>query len=101
MPTHAANGSINVSVVDGLTKVSSTAANGSMNVVSLTAPIQTSPQVGVYHASGAFNVVLNNSTTTNIGSYARNGAYNVSTNAGSSVRDPNGALRVTVVAGAL
>jgi len=101
MPTHAADGSINVTVVAGTTTLGTTAADGSMNVVSLAAPIQTDPQVGVYDNSGAFNVVLNNTTAAPIGSYALNGAYNVATNAGRGIRDPNGALRVTVVSGAL
>ena len=101
MALHAADGSFNVTVVNGLTPVGVYAVDGSINVFSRPIPINTDPQVGVYHPCGAWNVVLNNTTAAPIGSYARNGAYYVSTNAGSGVRDPNGAQRVTVVSGAL
>lgn len=101
MGIYAANGSFNITVVTGAAPVGVYAADGSINVFSRPIPIQTDPQVGVYHPCGAWNVVLNNTTAAPIGAYAQNGAYYVSTNAGAGVYDPNGALRVTVVSGAL
>jgi hypothetical protein len=90
MPAHAADGSINVTVVNGSTYVGRYAPNGSMNVVSRTEGTYT----GIHHPSGAMNVVLSNSPSKKGrspggGPYVAVSPYT------------NGGDRVTVVSGAL
>lgn len=90
MGLYAADGSINVSVVDGLTYVGAYAANGSYNVI---AGPSTS---GLYHPSGA-HYVATAPINTNVGRSAPDGSWYVA----QSPYNPSGAMRITVVAGAL
>jgi hypothetical protein len=88
---HAADGSINVTVVDGTSITGLYAADGSWNVVNVTG---STDWEGVYHACGALNVTL---VSSGLGQfYAANGSINVS-------EDPYilGTMRVTAVSGSL
>lgn len=90
MSLYAADGSWNVTVVDGSTRVGVQASDGSYNVVDASA--ETDP-VGVYHASGALNVTP---TTDPVdGRYAANGSLYVSESEADT-----GAQFITIVDGA-
>lgn len=88
---HAADGSLNVTVVSGTSLTGLYAADGSINVV----VTDGSSYVGAYAPCGAWNVFL---VTSGIkGYYAPNGAMNVT-------QTPylvSGAVRVTVLSGSL
>lgn len=57
MPVYAADGSTNVTVVDGSAPVGWQAADGSLNVFQ----VDGSDWVGAYHSSGARNVIVTTS----------------------------------------
>lgn len=89
-----ANGYVSTTEVDGSTLVGLIAADGSINIVDATAE---TTNVGVYHASGAYNVTVVDGTA-NVGAYAANGSLNVitgSTSVNYGLRHPCGALNVT------
>jgi len=86
---YAADGSINVTVVDGTTLVGSYAADGSLNVVDASASGVPS---GVYHPSGALNVTPTEDPVLSI--YAPNGSVYVTEDSANT-----GAMRITVVSG--
>lgn len=88
---YAADGSINVTVVDGSSYTGLYAADGSWNVFKADGT-----HFGYYHPCGAMIVTVA-STGTVVGSHAADGSVNVCT----SPYDPSGALRVTVVSGSL
>lgn len=88
MSLYAADGSFNVTVVDGTTLTGLYAANGSINVVERDGTTLT----GLYHPCGAWNVVVSNGST--LGTYHPCGAFNVSV----SPYQYN-AVKVTVVSG--
>jgi len=90
MPTHAADGSINISVVTGAAITGLTAADGSMNVVTSPGTI-----VQQQHPCGARYVT--NVAGGVVGYYAANGSMNVAV----SPYVATGAVRVTVVSGVL
>ena len=85
------DGSIRVTVVDGLTRVGTYAADGSWNVIEAPGPATT--KVGVYHSCGARYVTLQAVAVSSI--YAPDGSLNVSVTPYVS-----GTQKVTVVAGA-
>lgn len=88
---HAADGSLNVTVVTGSTYTGLYAPDGSLNVVLATA----GTYVGAYHPCGAWYVTL--VTNEAVGRYALNGSLNV-------VESPfsaTGAVRVFAVSGDL
>lgn len=89
MALYAADGSINVTVVDGTALIGRYAANGSWNVFQTTGT-----QRGAYHPCGAFNVTVDNTGPNAI--RAADGSMNVTT----TPFNGKGAQRVTVVAGA-
>lgn len=91
MSLYAADGSLNVTVVDGSTLTGLYAADGSINVVETDG----SSYVGAYAPCGAWNVYL--VTNELVGYYAPNGAMNVC----ESPYAATGAVRVTVVSGSL
>ena len=91
MTLRAADGSTNVTVVDGSSYTGLYAADGSLNVVQ----VPGSAYTGLYHACGAYNVVLYTTGETTIQHPC--GAWLVS-QAGAYV--PN-TYQVTVVSGAL
>jgi hypothetical protein len=62
MGTRAADGSNNVTVVDGSAYTGLNAADGSLNVVQ----VNGSAYTGLYHACGAYNVVLYTTGATTI-----------------------------------
>ena len=86
---YAADGSINVTVVDGSVRTGVYAANGSWNVIE--APGGT--PVGAYHPCGALYVTV--VTSGLVGHYAADGSMNVA----EAPYTATGAVRVTVVAG--
>lgn len=89
MALYAANGNINVTVVNGSTFVGAYAPDGSLNVVEDTGSTLT----GVIHPSGALNVRL---TTSDVFSrHHPNGSVYVATNGS------KGAMSVNVVSGSL
>lgn len=88
---YAADGSLNVSVVDGTSLTGLYAANGSLNVVVATG----SSFVGAYHPCGAWYVTAVTSGV--VGHYAADGSMNVA----ESPYTATGAVRVTVVSGSL
>ena len=90
MSLYAADGSFNVSVVDGTSITGLYAADGSINVVERDGTTIT----GLYHPCGAWNVVLSVGST--LGTYHPCGALNVS-------ESPYlyNAVKVTVVSGSL
>lgn len=90
MATYAANGSTNVTVVNGSTYVGRYAPNGSLNVVSRTEGTYT----GIHHPSGAMNVVLSNSPSKK--GHSPGGPAYVAVSPFT-----NGGERVTVISGAL
>ena len=90
MALYAADGSINITVVDGNSYVGRYAPNGSMNVV----VTDGSTLTGLHHRSGAMHVVNTNSNVLSAqhpsgGIYVSDSTY------------ANGSLRVTVVSGSL
>lgn len=91
MSLFAADGSLNVSVVDGTTLTGLYAANGSINVVLASG----SNFLGAYHPCGAWWVTLVTSGT--VSYYAPNGSLNVM----ESPYTATGAVRVTAVSGDL
>jgi len=102
--TTAADGSWNITIVDGLTYVGKYAADGSFNCFQVTGGSLTTPQ-GWNHPSGAINIVNATAEANPVGIYHACGAMNVSTNAAPTTpvgaTAPNGARYVTVVAGVL
>lgn len=93
MSYYAADGSVNVTVVNGSTLTGRYAANGSINVVLAPSPV-TAP-VGMNHPCGAMYVTL--VTSGLVSRYAADGSINVS----ETPYTPSGALRVTAVSGSL
>lgn len=91
MALYAADGSLNVTVVDGTTYVGRYASNGSMNVV----VTDGSTLTGIHHPSGALHVVLRATPTTSI--QAPSGGVYVS----ESGSYQSGSMKVTVVSGSL
>lgn len=89
---HAADGSINVTVVDGTSVTGLYAADGSWNVVLSDG----STPVGMYHPCGAFWVTVA-PTSAPVPFHAPDGSLYVS----ESPYTPTGALRVTAVTGDL
>lgn len=90
MGIYAADGSINVSVVDGTTLTGRYAADGSLNIVLSDG----SSLVGVNHPCGAMWATVTDSSTPY--RYAPDGSIYVTTDAGST-----GPIRVTPVSGSL
>lgn len=88
---YAANGSWNISIIDGTTITGIYATDGSMNCVEATGLVS----VGLTHPCGARWVTLNNDSTP-IGFYAPDGSMYV-TDDGTK----NGATKVTVISGSL
>lgn len=88
---YAADGSLNVTVVDGSTRTGLYAADGSINV----ALSPGSGFVGLYHSCGAWYVTLITSGPANY--YAADGSMNVT----QSPYVLTGATRVTAVSGSL
>jgi hypothetical protein len=93
MSLYAADGSINVSVVDGSTRTGLQAADGSYNVIASPG----SSYVGLYHPCGAYYVTPVTDNTFRP-SHAPDGSLYV-TNTGSPSK--NQGLPVTVVSGTL
>jgi hypothetical protein len=91
MALYAADGSTNISVVDGTTYVGRYAPNGSLNTVLSTGSTLT----GIHHPSGALYIV--NTLSPTLSFQAPSGGVYVS-DTGSY---QNGSLRVTVVSGSL
>ena len=89
MGLYATDGSINVTVVDGLSYTGLYAANGSYNVVLQNGSVYT----GLMNPCGAYNVIVSTSDTNRM---APSGAFNVST-----TPYVDGTMKVTVVAGSL
>ncbi len=89
MSVYAADGSLNVTVVDGNSLTGLYAADGSINVVE--APGGT--YVGAYHPCGAWYVTLVTSGV--VGYYAADGSMNVA----ESPYTAKGAVRITRVSG--
>lgn len=93
MPYYAADGSINVTVVDGSSYTGLYAADGSVNVIKSTG----SAYVGAYHPCGAWWVTLTPAPSTGGAPIrAPDGSLNVSTSPYT-----NGGQKVTVVSGSL
>lgn len=88
---HAADGSLNVTVVDGSTLTGLWAADGSINVVKSDGSVYR----GAYHPCGAWWVTL--VTSGIVGYYAPDGSMNVA----ESPYTSTGAVRVTAVSGSL
>lgn len=88
---YAADGSLNVTVVDGSTRTGLYAADGSINVVLSPG----SGFVGLYHPCGAYYVTLVTVGPANY--YAADGSMNVT----QSPYITTGATRVTAVSGSL
>lgn len=88
---YAADGSMNVTVVDGNSPTGVYAANGSINVI--LAP--GGRPVGAYHPCGAWYITLVTSGV--VGHYATDGSMNVA----ESPYTATGAVRITVVSGSL
>lgn len=86
--SHAADGSLNVTVVLGVSYTGLFAADGSINIVQVSGGSYT----GIYHACGAYNAFT---ATTNVGYYAPCGALNVSLVASNKP----GTVKITVVGG--
>lgn len=94
MTFYAADGSWNVTVVDGQTRVGKFNANGSTHVVN--AETEATPGTGQYHPSGALRVTV--ATANNekgVGRYAKNGSLLVSEDGLYE------AQKITVLSGAL
>jgi hypothetical protein len=91
---YAADGSWNVTVVDGNTRVGRYAANHSLNVVQSTV---TSTVRGLNHKSGAMNVFLATTASNPVARYARDGSLNVIVTPYTAAKQ---AQKVTVVGGA-
>lgn len=90
MARYAADGSLNITVVDGTSRVGAQASDGSLNVIQVSG----SSLVGTQHSSGAFNVV--NTDTAGIAGQHPSGALLISDSPYA-----NGTKRVTVVSGSL
>lgn len=93
MAFYAADGSWNITIVDGQTRVGRFNANGSTHVVN--AETELTPGVGQYHPSGALRVTV--ATANNAkgeGRYAKNGSLLVSTTGAFN------AQKVTILSGA-
>lgn len=83
---HAADGSINVTVVDGTANVGTTAPDGSINII-----VSDGSNIGSHHTCGAFRVTVDG--TGKVGRAPDGSAY-VSV-------DGSGGYKVTVVGGSL
>lgn len=92
MSFYAADGSINVTAVDGTTRTGVYAANGSINVVVTPSPV-TRP-VGAYHKCGAWYVTVTTSPV--LSKRAPDGSLYVSVSP-----YQKGSTKVTVVSGSL
>jgi hypothetical protein len=94
MAFYAADGSWNITVVDGQTRVGRFNANGSTNVVN--AETEATPGKGQFHPSGALRVtVATADKEKGVGHYAKDGSLLVSEDGLYE------AQKVTVVAGSL
>lgn len=87
---HAADGSLNITVVDGTTLTGLYAADGSFNVV----VVSGGGLKGIYHPCGALNVTVVTSGLSSF--YAADGSMNISVSP-----YVTGSQEVTVVAGSL
>lgn len=76
MSLYAADGSFNVTVVDGSSYVGLFAVDGSINVIASPDPATT--YVGLYHPCGAYWVTLNTSTSEPVSINNIDGSLNIS-----------------------